>query len=102
MARLIEIQDKQDIPDSLTVKQGDVLLFRATGGYVKSGAEVVGLIGHFVSGVFANGELLFPAGTPDTVLFQARKLGRATIDVVTGDPYRAPRTTAIEIMVEVS
>jgi hypothetical protein len=101
MARLIEIQRWQDIPGHLTVKRGDVLLFRATGGYVKSGTETVATLGHFVSGVLANnGELLFPAGTPDTVLFQARERGRATIGVVTGDPFREPRTTTLDITVE--
>src|SRR6266852_2596509 len=101
MSRLIEIQHGQDIPASLTVKSGDVLLFRATGGWVQSGSEVVEVIGHFVAGVLANnGELLFPAGAPDTVLFQAKTPGRATIDVVTGDPYRASRTTTLDITVE--
>ena len=101
MSRLVEIQHGQDIPASLTVKSGDVLLFRATGGRVQPDTEVVEIIGHFLSGVLANnGELLFPAGAPDTVLFQAKKPGRAMIYVVTGDPYRAPRTTTLDITVE--
>ncbi|SRR6266404_5433430 len=101
MSRLIEIQHVQDIPANLTLKLGDVLLFRATGGWVQSDTEIIEILGHFLSGVLANnGELLFPAGAPDTVLFQAKKPGRATIDVVTGNPYRAPRTTTLDITVE--
>jgi len=39
-------------------------------------------------------------GAPNAVLFLARRPGRATIDVVTGDPWRAPQTTTLDVTVE--
>jgi hypothetical protein len=101
MSRLIEVQHAQDLPTSLTIKVGDVLYFGATGGHVHSGAEIVEILGPFLPGVVGdNGEILSPIGAPNTVLFFARRPGRATIDVVTGDPWHAPETTALSITVE--
>jgi len=82
-------------------KAGDVLLFRATGGRVRSGGDVVELLGPFLSVVMGNnGTILTPAWAPNTVLFRAHGPGRAMIDVVTGDPWRAPRATTLDITVE--
>jgi hypothetical protein len=78
-----------------------MLVFGATGGHVHSGAEVVEILGAFVPGVLGNnGEILSPMGAPNAVLVLARRPGRATIDVVTGDPWHAPKTTALSITIE--
>ncbi len=101
MGRLIEVQHAQDLPTSLTIRVGDVLVFGATGGHVYSGAEVVEILGPFLPGVLGDdGQILSPMGAPNAVLFLARRPGRATIDVVTGDPWHTPETTALGITVE--
>lgn len=101
MGRLIEVQHTQDLPMSLTIRVGDMLVFGATGGHVHSGAEVVEILGPFLPGVLGeNGQILAPMASPNAVLFLARRPGRATIDVVTGDPWYAPKTTALGITVE--
>jgi hypothetical protein len=101
MGRLIEVQHARDLPTTLTITVGDVLIFGATGGHVHSGAEVVEILGPFVRGVVGdNGQIISPMGAPNRVLFLARHPGRATIDVVTGDPWHAPKTTALSITVE--
>jgi hypothetical protein len=101
MGRLIEVQQVQGLPPRVTLRVGDALYFAATGGHVQVGADVVEIVGPFLPGVLReNGEILSPMGAPNAVLFLARRPGRATIDVVTGDPWRAPRTTPLEITVE--
>jgi len=101
MGQLIEVQHAQDLPTRLTLTVGDVLIFRATGGHVHSGAEVVEILGPFVRGVVGdNGQIISPMGAPNRILFLARHPGQATIDVVTGDPWRAPDTTALILTVE--
>jgi hypothetical protein len=101
MGRLIEVQHAQDLPARLTIRVGDVVVFGATGGHVHSGAKVVEILGAFVPGVLGdNGQILSPMGAPNAVLFVARRPGQATIDVVTGDPWHAPKTTALNITVE--
>jgi hypothetical protein len=100
MGRLIEIQDALDCPASLTIAVGDLLQFSASGGHVMSGASLE-MLGPFLPAVLAgNGEPLAPVGAPNTVLFLARRPGRAVIDVVVGDPWHAPRTVAITIDVK--
>jgi hypothetical protein len=101
MARLIEVQDARTCPSPLTVSLGDILLFRATGGRVRSGDDVVELVGTFLSAVLGDdGTILTPIGPPNTVLFRARRPGRARIDAVTGDPFHTPQTTTLDITVE--
>jgi len=101
MGRLIEVQYAQGLPPRLTLQVGDVLVCRATGGHVQSGADVVEILGPFVPGIMGdNGQILSPMGAPNAVLFLARRPGRATIDVVTGDPWRAPQTTTLDLTVE--
>ena len=76
MARLIEVQDARTCPSPLTVSLGDLLLFRATGGRVRSGDDVVELLGPFLSAVLGDdGTILTPLGPPNTVLFHARRPG---------------------------
>lgn len=100
MGRLIEVQHAQDLPTGLTIRVGDVLVFKATGGHVHSGAEVVEILGPFVPGVVGdNGQVFSPMGAPNRVFFIAHHPGQATIDVVTGDPWHAPKTSALNITV---
>lgn len=101
MARLIEVQAEQALPSGLTVRTGDLLHFGATGGRVRSGAESVEVLGPFVPGVVGtHGEVVSPIGAPNTVLFLARSPGRASIEVVVGDPWSAPRPLALDLTVE--
>jgi hypothetical protein len=101
MARLIEVQDARVCPSPLTIALGDVLLFRATGGRVRSGGDVVELLGPFLPAVLGDdGTVVTPLGPPNTVLCRARRPGRAQLDVVTGDPFHRPQTTTLGITVE--
>jgi hypothetical protein len=101
MGRLIEIEHVGEGSPTLTVHVGDVLLFKATGGHVQSGDDVVEMLGAFLPAIQGdNGNILTPMGAPNTVLFRALRPGRASIDVVTGDPWHAPQTTTLGITVE--
>src|SRR4249920_3897197 len=101
MPRLIEVPDAEVCPSPQTVKVGDVFLFRAAGGHVQSGHDVIELVGPFVPAVMGDdGNILTPMGPPNTVLFRARQPGDALIDVVTGDPFHATQTTVVRITVE--
>lgn len=101
MGRLIEIQHVQVVPPSLTLEAGDVLIFDATGGRVQSNSGVMEFLGPFLPGVIGdNGQILSPMGTPNTILFLARRPGRATIDVVIGEPWNASRTITLDITVK--
>jgi hypothetical protein len=103
MGRLIEIQDPPAAPARLTVEVGDVLQISASGGHVRSGADVIEMVGPLIGAVLAedggkpSSDILAPMGAPNTVLFIARRTGRAVIDVVTGDPWHAPRTSVLDI-----
>lgn len=78
-----------------------MLVFSATGGHIRSGPDVVKLLGPFLIGVLGkNGEVVAPMGTPNTVVFLTRGPGRATIDVVTGDPWRNFDTTTVELLIK--
>ncbi len=101
MGRLIEVQDAQSAPPSLALQVGDVLQFNATSGHVRSGDEVVEMLGAFLPAALGHhGKVLTPMGAPNTVLFRALRPGRATIDVVTGDPWHAPQTATLSITVQ--
>lgn len=101
MARLIEVQDARALPSRLTLRVGDLLTCGASGGHVRSGAGIVEMLGPFLPGVLTeSGEALSPEGAPNTVLFLARRPGQAEIDVVTGDPWRAPRAIPLQITVD--
>jgi hypothetical protein len=99
MGRLIEVQRVVDLPPELIVQVGDLLLFRATGGRVESGAGVTN-IGSFVAGSLTeDGKVLSAVGAPDATLFRASAPGRALIDLFTGDPWHEPRRTTVAIEV---
>ncbi len=101
MPRLIEVRDARACQSPQTIKVGDVFLFRAAGGHVRSGDDVLELLGPFTPAVVGDdGTIFTPMGPPNTVLFRARQPGQALIDVVTGDPFHAPQTTVLRIAVE--
>jgi hypothetical protein len=100
MGRLIEVPRVADLPAELFVQVGDLLLFRATGGRVQSGAAVTNL-GSFIAGALASDGNVIPAvGGPDATLFRAMEPGRAIIELFTGDPWHEPRRKAIVVEVE--
>jgi len=101
MARLIDVGAASPSPPTLTVKVGDVLMFSATGGRVRSGPDVIVCLGAFVSSTVGNDGLIYaPAGAPNTVLFAAQRPGNAAFDVITGDPWHSTRTIPWNIIVE--
>jgi len=99
MGRLIEVGRVVDLPAELVVQVGDLLLFRATGGRVQSGAGVINL-GSFVAGTLtSDGQVLSAAGAPDATLFHASAPGRGLIELFTGDPWYEPRRTTVAVEV---
>jgi len=100
MGRLIEVQQGQVCSSPLGVQPGDVLLFHATGARVRPGSEGVEILGPFLPAVLGdNGEILTAMGAPNTVLLRALRPGQATIELISGDPWHAPRSTTLEIAV---
>ncbi|HEY0404108.1 MAG TPA: hypothetical protein VGC89_00160 [Pyrinomonadaceae bacterium] len=103
MGRWIEARPEEPLPVSLTLEVGDLLSFAASGGRVLSGAGVVEILGPFIPGLMLDdGRILSPEGAPNALFFLARRPGRATIDVFTGDPWSAPQTTTLEVTVKSS
>ena len=101
MGRLIEVDDPLKCPSRLAVHTGDMLLFRAAGGRVRSGQGIVEMLGPFLQAILVEGgEVLTPQGPPNTVLFRACRPGHAVVDVITGDPFYQPHTTSCELTVE--
>jgi len=100
MARLIEVRETRSTPSRLILETGDLLMFAATGGQVRSGADVVNVLGPFSIGILVvGGQILTPHGPPNTVFFLARGPGRARIEVITGDPWGAHETILLEVVV---
>jgi hypothetical protein len=102
MPRLIEVSSLQPLPPAASLRVGDLLLVRATGGAVVAGGAAVEALGAFGAAALApDGSVLAAMGGPDAVLFLARAPGRARIEVVRGDPWQGPRRAAvIEVTVE--
>jgi hypothetical protein len=102
MSRLINIQPvPRELPASLTLSVGDVMLFAASGGHVLDGVAVE-LRGSFVESVLGtDGRVHTPMGPPNVVLFFAREPGQAVIDIVTGDPWHSPATRRMTVVVQV-
>jgi hypothetical protein len=102
MGRLIELRRVVDLPAELVVQVGDLLLFRATGGRVQSGAGVTNL-GSYIAGTLTDdGQVLSALGAPDATFFQASEPGRALIELLTGDPWREPRRTTVVVEVRIA
>jgi hypothetical protein len=100
MARLIDVQLDFDPPAMLEVDVGDVVAFAATGAHVRSGGGAVEMLGAFRTAVVGtDGRVLSPEGPPSTVLFRARSPGRATVEIVGGDPWGKRRTVTVEVVI---
>jgi hypothetical protein len=100
MARLIEVQDVNVCPSPLVIHPGDLLLFWAVGGQVRSGDDVVEMFGPFLQAVLGNdGNILTAMGPPNKILFYARQPGSVLIDVITGDLFHTPQTNSLSITV---
>jgi hypothetical protein len=83
MANFIEAAVEGKLPASISMHQGDVLSVPATGGRLIKGGEVLELLGPFYPAFLnAVGELIAPSGSPNQLLFLARKPGMATIEVI--------------------
>ena len=101
MARILEVARARDLPAHVLIGAGDVLVFRAVGGLVRAGADLLDVLGPFRPGVMApDGTVMSPEGPPNTVMFLARAPGSATIEVVSGDPWRGPERITLEIEIE--
>lgn len=101
MASLIRLEPVGGrLPDQLRVGTGDVLVASATGARVRGGAAVE-VLGVFVEGVLGtDGRALSPMGAPNTVLLRTASAGECEVDLITGEPFRSPRTHTITITVE--
>jgi hypothetical protein len=99
VSRLVDIPSLH-LPEELVVEVGDVLRFAASGAHVRAGTalELVGILTDSVLGT--NGRVISPMGPPTTVLLLAIERGRAVIDVVIGEPWRAPITKSLTVRVE--
>ena len=102
MAQLIEIDDVNALPSPLTIRIGDVLLVRASGGNIVTGEASIERLGPFITGLplSDSNEILSPMGSPNTLMFVARSAGFATIEVATGDPYFNPQFTRVDVQVD--
>lgn len=101
MARLIEIHDVANCPGILTVQAGDVLLLSAAGARLHADDGVVEPLGSFLVGTLADhGGIVSPMGPPARVLLIARRPGQASVDIIVGDPFYAPRTIRLKVVVE--
>lgn len=101
VSRLIDIQPiLQDLPAELLVDVGDVLRFAATGAHLRAGTalELIGILNDSVLGT--DGRVISPTGAPGTVLLRAVKPGWTMLEVVTGDPWQAPITWTLKVLVE--
>jgi hypothetical protein len=101
VARLIDVPPEFGGASPLVVRVGDVLSFAASGGRVTAGPRVLERLGPFLPAVVGlDGRVLAPEGAPSAVLFVARTPGRATLDVMVGQPWRSPATTTVIVDVE--
>src|SRR4051812_46105876 len=101
MPRLIDVSSLSPLPRAVSLRVGDLLLVRATGGSVIAGNAIEALGQFGAAAVTPDGTVLAAMGGPDAVVFIARAPGRAEIEVVRGDPWQGPRQAAvIELTVE--
>jgi hypothetical protein len=106
MGRLIEVEHVENLHPNLSLQVGDFLLCNATGGRVQAGAEFVEMAGVLSQAVIGdNGSVFSAMGAPNAVLFHALRVGKAVIDLFTGDPWgphaaTTPRITTLRITVD--
>jgi hypothetical protein len=78
-----------------------MLVFNATGGHIRDGAQFVQFLGAYLAAALAaDGNIIAPAGNPNHAIFLAQAPGNAAIDVVTGDPWRTSDTTRLALTIE--
>jgi hypothetical protein len=100
MAQLIEVVNVALCHSPLILNAGDALLFHGLGGHVRSGGDLIEMLGPFIQAIASeNGGVLASSGPPNTVMFYARRSGPATIEVVTGD-FSSPITTSLQVEIE--
>jgi len=100
MALLIDVVNVEVLASPITLHAGDLFSFKASGGQVNSGTEIIELLGPFSTAILQdNGEIISPMGPPGILLFFARRPGKAKIEVVSGDPFFKPILTHLEIIV---
>ena len=101
MARLVDIRDVPSLPSTLVVRVGDLIVLGATGAHVPPDFAGLELVGAFAPAVLGNdGQVISPASAPNSVVLLAHGTGQGAIDVVTGDPWRGARKSALAIVIE--
>jgi len=101
MGRLVEIQRGEDAPAAVRLRAGDVLSVGASGARVRAGEGVISLLGAFLPAVCGGGgDVIAPEGAPSIVLFLARSSGKATVEIVIGDPWSTTTWKAIDVTVD--
>lgn len=101
MSRLIQVDAGVVGGAPLVVRLGDVLAFAASGVRMGVGSSVLEQLGPLLTAVVGvDGRVISPEGPPSTVLFVARAPGRATLEVMIGEPWRAPHRTSYVIDVQ--
>ena len=101
MPRLIELADMKVCPSTLALRTGDMLIIRAIGCSIVSDTGSLELLGTLVSATIGDDDMILtPSGPPNVILLRASQEGRSRIAIHTGDPYRGPRKTFVDIKVE--
>jgi hypothetical protein len=101
VSRYIDIRPEADgVPAELELGVGDVVRFAATGCRVVSGGavELVGILTESVVGT--DGSIVTPMGVPGTVLLRATEVGRAVVEVFTGNPFGSSVSSTVDVHVE--
>jgi hypothetical protein len=101
VGRLVEFEPGQRLSSTLEIQVGDVLLFRASGGKVLAGTDIVESLGAFTTSTpIEDGRVLAPMGGPDTVLFLAKRPGRCRLEIVSGDAFQGTgRSSVLDVSV---
>lgn len=102
MGRFLDLDPSRPggLPSSLEVRVGDLLRFHASGGRVVDGGATLRLLGTFRPAVLSTADtVLSPEGGPTMVVLWAVEPGSAAVEVMTGDPWRATRTSRLEVLV---
>lgn len=98
MSRLIDLRTGP-IGNTLELEPGDIVLLPAAGAQVTSGSAVE-LLGVYQNAVpLASGRVIAPEGAPDVVTLSALMPGRATVRLMTGDPFSgaSPRDLSVTV-----
>lgn len=102
MARFVDLDPSRPggLPSTLEVSEGDLLRFHASGGKVLDGHAVVRVLGIYQSAVLTTaGTVLAPEGAPNALVVLAVSPGVATVETVTGEPFRSPEHARVRVEV---